>query len=316
MILLLGASGYFGRAFGAELRWRGYDFIPLSRRALDYTRFEVLFDFVRRRRPEFIINAAGWNGSGNTDLAAAARAEYLAANVILPQTIARVALMTNTAWGHVSAGAIYAGAKVIADGRIRIERDLSRLELRELFAARPECFFGFTEWDAPNFTFRDAAHNFFSGTKALAEEVIRGQTRAYVWRPGIPFDDRPEAGNALAQPPAAGIASLTHVGDFVRACLNLWERQAAAGTYNIVNPGAVVLEELAGRCGRMAAPVVPAARWNRGAEFYHCAGKAVRSHSLLDAAKLRAAGGKLRPVAEALAETLERWRGTPALAVA
>jgi nucleoside-diphosphate-sugar epimerase len=183
---------------------------------------------------------------------------------------------------------------------------LSGAELRQLFAERPECFFGFTEWDAPNFTFRDAAHTFFSGTKALAEEVIRGSTRAYVWRPGIPFDDRNEAGNLLAQSPgaatAAGIASLTHVGDFVRACLNLWERQATPGTYNIANPGAVALAARAGA--------------NHPAEFYDCAGQAVRSHSLLDGAKLRAAGLELRPVTEAWAETLDHWRGTPAMAAA
>ena len=51
MILLLGASGYIGRAFASELRRRGHSFIPLTRRAFDYTRFDFLFDYLRTMRP-------------------------------------------------------------------------------------------------------------------------------------------------------------------------------------------------------------------------------------------------------------------------
>src|SRR6266851_1206595 len=35
MILLLGATGYFGRAFASELRRRRSNYIPLSRQAFD-----------------------------------------------------------------------------------------------------------------------------------------------------------------------------------------------------------------------------------------------------------------------------------------
>ena len=51
MIVLLGSSGYFGRAFAAELRRRGQSFIPLTRTAFDYTRFDYLFDYLRTMRP-------------------------------------------------------------------------------------------------------------------------------------------------------------------------------------------------------------------------------------------------------------------------
>ena len=60
MILLLGASGYIGRTFADELRGRGHCFIPLTRRAFDYTRFEFLFDYLRTMRPLFLINAASY----------------------------------------------------------------------------------------------------------------------------------------------------------------------------------------------------------------------------------------------------------------
>ena len=118
MILLLGASGYVGQAFSAELRRRRWSFIPLTRRAFDYTSFDILFDYVRKMRPEFIINAAGYAPNPNVDACESAREEVLCANALLPQTIARACLMTNTPWGHVSSGSIYTGAKVAEWGHL------------------------------------------------------------------------------------------------------------------------------------------------------------------------------------------------------
>src|ERR1039458_4082562 len=127
MILLLGASGYVGQAFSAELRRRRWSFIPLTRRAFDYTSFDILFDYVRKMRPEFIINAAGYAHGPAVAGCEMAQKDGLCANVLLPQTIARACLMTNTPWGHVYSGSIYAGEKVAAEwGRMRIESELNQ----------------------------------------------------------------------------------------------------------------------------------------------------------------------------------------------
>ena len=79
MIVLLGSSGYFGRAFAAELRRRGQSFIPLTRRAFDYTRLDYLFDYLRTMKPAFLINAAGYSCRPEEDGLEAAR-EILAAD--------------------------------------------------------------------------------------------------------------------------------------------------------------------------------------------------------------------------------------------
>ena len=55
MILLLGATGYVGQAFASELRRRGHSFIPLTRKAIDYTRFEE-DDIVTKIAPKVV----GW----------------------------------------------------------------------------------------------------------------------------------------------------------------------------------------------------------------------------------------------------------------
>ena len=60
----------------------------------------------------------------------------------------------------------------------------------------------------------------------------------------MPFNERSEPRNFLwrIQNYAKvfdGVNSLSHLDDFVRACLDLWERQAPFGIYNMTNPGAV-----------------------------------------------------------------------------
>jgi UDP-glucose 4,6-dehydratase len=314
MILLLGASGYVGHAFSSELRRQRWSFIPLTRKAIDYTSFDILFDYVREMRPEFIINAAGYGPNPNVDACELAREEVLCANALLPQTIARVCLLTNTPWGHVSSGSIYVGAKVAAEwGRMRIERDLNHPELRRLLAGHPEEVQGFTEWDEPNFSFRHAPCNFYSGTKALAEEAIRGVGQSYIWRPRMLFNECDEARNMLSKLQHYtrvydNVNSISHLDEFVRACLELWERQAPFGIYNVVNPGAVTTRRIVEMIQRFLKPDRRFEFWKNDEEFYSCQAKTPRSNCILDASKLLSLGVRMRPVEESLGDALERWQ--------
>jgi nucleoside-diphosphate-sugar epimerase len=89
MILLLGASGYIGQAFARELQRRQWPFQPLSRSEADYTRFDVLLEFLKKHKPAFLVNAAGYTGKPNVDACEVARADTLAGNALLPQTLAQ-----------------------------------------------------------------------------------------------------------------------------------------------------------------------------------------------------------------------------------
>ena len=309
MILLLGASGYMGQAFATELRRRRYGFIPLTRKAIDYTDFDLLFDYIRKLKPEFIINAAGYPGRPNVDACETAREETLCANTLLPQTIARACSMTSTPWGHISSGCLYRGAKWIDDQGTRI---VEGAELRQLFAVTPEKVFGYTEWDEPNFSFRNAPCNFYSGTKVLAEEAIRGMGGVYLWRPGMPFNGRSEPRNFLwrIQNYARvidGVNSLSQLDDFVRACLDLWERQAPFGIYNMTNPGAVSTRQVVEMVERILKPGRHFEFWKDEEEFYRQSGRAPRSNCVLDVSKMLVAGIKMRPVEEALEDSLRNW---------
>ena len=322
MILLLGASGYIGQAFARELRLRGRCFVPLSRRAIDYTNFELLFDYLRKMKPDFVINAAGFTGRPNVDACEQAREETLAANTLLPQTISRACLMTNTPWGHVSSGAIYSGARLVENGRRRIETGLNQPDVRRFLAEQPQNVFGFTEWDEPNFSFRSTPCSFYSGSKALAEEAIRDKGQVYIWRPGYPFNRREESRNFLwriQQYPKVhdSVTSLSHIEDFVRACLNLYERKAPCGIYNVVNPGIITTRRVTEMIQRILTPNRSFEFWKDDDEFYKFGAKTPRSNCILDITKLLATGVEMRPVEEALEDSLSNWQiATPAAEMA
>ena len=67
------------------------------------------------------------------------------------------------------------------NGRTRVEKDLTRPELRALVEQSPECIRGYTETDESNFSFRHPPCSFYSGTKGLAEEAIKGIRRLVGW---------------------------------------------------------------------------------------------------------------------------------------
>ncbi|MFZ0826501.1 MAG: sugar nucleotide-binding protein [Verrucomicrobiia bacterium] len=313
MILLLGASGYIGQAFVLELQRRGEKFIPLARRETDYTRFDVLREFLNATRPAFVINAAGYTGKPNVDACELARADTLAGNTLLPQTIAHACAAAGIPWGHVSSGCIFSGAKVTTAGGIHAEKDMTQPELRVLAEKSPAAVHGFAETDTPNFSFRDGPCSFYSGTKALGEEALAGIGRSYVWRLRIPFDEIDGARNYLSKVQRYAkvydnVNSISHRADYVKACLDLWKLRAPFGIYNVTNPGFVRTRQVVALVEKILKPARKFAYWQDDEEFYRVAAKTPRSNCVMDVSKLLAAGVKIRPVMEALEDSLRNWK--------
>jgi dTDP-4-dehydrorhamnose reductase len=313
MILLLGASGYIGQAFVRELQRRKWPFVPLSRKEADYSRFEVLLDFLKKNKPEFLVNVAGYTGKPNVDTCESAKADTLIGNTLLPQTIAHACMVWDIPWGHVSSGCVFSGAKVTLNGQTRAEKDLTRPDLRSLVDNSPKVIHGFAETDEPNFTFRDPPCSFYSGTKALGEEAIAGVGQSYIWRLRIPFDEYDNTRNYLSKVQRYAkvydnVNSISHRGDFARACLDLWERRAPFGTYNMTNPGFITTRQVVGLVEKILKPAKRFEFWQNDTEFYQTAAKTPRSNCVLDVSKLLATGVKVRPVIEAIEDSLKNWK--------
>jgi len=313
MIFLLGASGYIGQAFARELQRRQWPFKSLSRSEADYTRFDVLLEFLKKHQPAFLVNAAGYTGKPNVDACEVARADTLAGNTLLPQTLAQACAASAIPWGHVSSGCIYSGAKVTSKGQTHTEKDLTRPDLRPLVEGSPDAIHGFTETDPPNFTFRDPPCSFYSGTKALGEEAIAGIGQSYIWRLRIPFDEFDSARNYLSKVQRYekvydNVNSISHRADFVAACLDLWERRAPFGIYNVTNPGFITTRQVVDLVEQILKPARRFEFWQNDTEFYRKAAKTPRSNCVLDVSKLLATGVKIRPVLEALDNSLRNWK--------
>lgn len=286
MIYLLGGSGYVGSAYQALFTRRGLLFRNLRRSDLAYTDRAALTGLLRREKPDFLINAAGYTGKPNVDACELHKSECLMGNAVLPGTVAQACADAGVPWGHVSSGCIFTGAR--PDGS------------------------GFSETDTPNFTFRTNNCSFYSGTKALGEEALAGAPNAYVWRLRIPFNEVDSARNYLSKLMRYSTLldaenSISQLDEFVAATLACWEKRVPFGTYNVTNPGHVTTREVVGLIKKTGVSAKDFQFFADEAEFMRTAAKTPRSNCVMDARKLAATGIKLTEVHEAVERDLRRW---------
>ena len=312
MILLLGGTGYIGTAFAQELATRKVEHRIVSRRNVEYTRFSVFLKTLRSLKPVLVINCAGFVGRPNVDECERRQAETLLGNAILPELLQNACETVDVPFAHLSSGCIFSGAKVETVSGREVVRDLSAPAFRTQVESARETIYGFAETDEPNFSFRRPPCSFYSGSKALGEEVLRDGAQTYIWRMRIPFDEVDNPRNYLTKIQTYSKVydnynSITHRRDFARACLDLWDRRAAFGIYNVVNPGFVSTREIVSMIRSVLRTGKEFEFWPNDEEFYKVA-KAPRSNCILDTSKLLAAGVYLRPVREAVQQSLENWK--------
>jgi dTDP-4-dehydrorhamnose reductase len=287
MIYLLGGTGYVGLAYQRYLKTKGIDYKLLSRREHDYTDASVLGSLLRRDKPEFLINAAGYTGKPNVDACETDRAECLFGNGVLPGRIAQACEDAGIAWGQVSSGCIYTGSR--PDGT------------------------GFTEEDEPNFTFRQNNCSFYSGTKALGEEVLDGKPNVYIWRLRIPFDHIDSSRNYLSKLMnyaclLEATNSISQLDEFVAATVSCWQMKVPFGIYNVTNPGEVTTREIVELIKECKISNKNFQFFDSEADFMTKAAKTPRSNCVMSSEKLANAGVKMTPVRDAIRDALRRWQ--------
>jgi dTDP-4-dehydrorhamnose reductase len=313
MVFLLGASGYIGQAFEKEMIQRGIPLRPVARKEINYADYRVLRATLQKEKPEFVINAGGFTGKPNVDACENQRGETIAGNVTLAQTVAQACDAAGVRLGFVSSGCIYAGAKVRREcGTWAVEDRLTEPLVSELLSERSHRVAGFSETDEPNFCFAHNNCSFYSGTKALAEEVMAGFPDFYVWRLRIPFDELDGSRNYLSKVQRYAKVyqnwnSVSHRRDFVAACLDTWLQKVPGGVYNVVNPGYVSTQEVVEKIREKLKSGWSPAFWGSDDEFYRFGAVTPRSNCILDTTKILKAGIRIRSVGEALEESLDRW---------
>jgi dTDP-4-dehydrorhamnose reductase len=137
--------------------------------------------------------------------------------------------------------------------------------------------------------------------------------RSYIWRLRIPFDEHDGNRNYLSKVQRYpkvydNVNSISHRADYARACLDLWEKRAEFGIYNVTNPGWVTTREVIKMIEQILKPGRKFEFWANDEEFYKVAAKTPRSNCVMDVSKLLSAGVKIRPVREALEDSLKNWK--------
>ena len=286
MVILLGGSGYVGLAYQKLLTRLGVPFRNLARKQVDYTNAHQLADLLAETGAEFLINAAGYTGKPNVDACENDKAECLFGNAVLPGRVRAACERAGVPWGHVSSGCIYSGERPGGGG--------------------------FREDDAPNFSFRTNHCSFYSGTKALGEEVLADAQNCFVWRLRIPFNEADSPRNYLTKvmtyPRLLEAAnSLSQLDDFVRATYECWQKRVPFGTYNVTNPGRVTTHEVVDLIRQSGVSDKEFRFFESEEEFMRLAAKTPRSNCVLDTAKLQGVGIGMPEVHDAVAEALRRW---------
>ena len=287
MIALLGATGYVGEYFVKHLNQEGLDFLILDRKDTAELDVDKLTAKLKNNGVKFLVCAAGFTGKPNVDACEYQKSECLLGNAVLPGFLSNVAAEANIRWGHVSSGCIYNGP-----------------------SPNPQ---GFKEIDTPNFSFRTNDCSFYSGTKALGEEILSTDSDCYIWRLRIPFSEIDSSRNYLSKVMRYerlldAENSLSNLDDYVQACLQCITESIPAGVYNLTNPGSVTTQQVTTLLKEGGLTDKEFQFFDSEAEFMRVAAITPRSNCVLDTTKATDAGLKMPSVQDALNRCIANWR--------
>ena len=141
--------------------------------------------------------------------------------------------------------------------------------------------------------------------------LFYAEDNSYICRLRIPFDEFDNPRNYISKLKnydrlLNAENSISHRGDFVKACLDLFENDCPKGIYNIVNSGYASTEQVA----RLMTKYNIKDNFSFFADektIYKFGAKAPRSNCFLDNSKLLSTGVLIRSVDEALEEALSNW---------
>ena len=287
MIVLLGGNGYVGSAIRLALERRGLSYRSVSRSHVNYADRDALAWLLAELKPQFLINAAGYTGRPTVDACELHRTECLAGNAVLPGVIRQACEAAKIPWGHVSSGCIFTSTR--PDGT------------------------GFRESDAPNFSFRQDNCSFYSGCKALGEEMLDGAEQCFVWRLRIPFNNLDGPRNYISKMMRydrllLATNSLSQLDEFAEACVASWTMRIPFGVWNLTNPGSVNTREVVELIRKHRLSDREFQFFDSESQFLSTAAKTPRSNCVLDSSKAVAAGLPLSTVHDALDMAMRSWQ--------
>lgn len=283
-ILILGSHGFLGQNFLRFLNLKKYEIQELNRKDCDFLNKDELFKSIKAINPLYIINCAGYTGKPNVDACEINKEACWQANVTLVKYLSDICYTLNTRYIQVGSGCIYTGNK---------NKN------------------GFIEEDEPNFSFDHQPCSYYSGTKAVMEDILKSDNNVYICRLRIPFNNIAHPKNYITKlinynKLLDAKNSLTNIDDFLEACFYLLKNAADTGIYNITNTGSITTEEVTKLISKHIIDKKFEFFRNED-EFYSIAAKTPRSNCILDNSKLKKTGFKIEHIQESITKSIKNY---------
>ncbi|QQR55292.1 sugar nucleotide-binding protein [Candidatus Peregrinibacteria bacterium] len=229
------------------------------------------------QKPEVVVNCAGKTGRPNVDWCEDHKMETLFSNAVAPVILARACEALGLYMVHIGSGCVYEGYK---NGE------------------------GYSEEDTPNFE-----GSYYSRTKAWSERMLK-DFEVLQLRLRMPFDSVPGERNFITKilkyPKVISVPnSISVLEDFMKAAKVLIQKRAT-GIYNVTNPGVITHKEILDLYIELVDPEYRYELFT--VEEMEKLTRARRSNCGLSVKKLESEGIHLRPIAQAIRESLILYR--------
>jgi UDP-glucose 4,6-dehydratase len=283
-IVLLGSNGFVGSYFKSFIETTDNKLITITRKECNLLNKDNLYKILKSIKCNYIINCAGYTGKPNVDACENNKEICWQGNVTLPKYLSEICLSLNLKYIQVSSGCIYSGTK---------NKN------------------GFKEVDEPNFSFDHQPCSYYSGTKAVMEDLLKKDPNVYLCRLRIPFNNISSPKNYITKlinydKLLNAENSLTNIDDFVKACYYLINKNCETGIYNITNTGSIDTKLVVKYINKYITDK-KFEFFKNEKQFYSTAAKALRSNCILDNSKLIKTGFKIKDIESSLEDSIKNY---------
>lgn len=283
MILIIGSSGYIGSEFLEQLFYNNFSYITLSYKSANR---EKLIEIIKERKITHIINCAAFVGVPNIEACETQKDKTIYGNILLPSLLKEVCEELEIILCHISTGCLYNGISPLSKG--------------------------WNENDAPNFSFEFNNCSFYTGTKVIAENILKQYSKAYIWRIRLPFENIHNNRNYISKiinydTLITDENSISNKYDFVKACIDSIKLEIPFGLYNITNTGSISSVNIVEKVINTIYPDKKA-KFLTIEQFYKQISQMPRSNCILDNSKITSYGIKLPEVNDSIDKCLKNWK--------
>ena len=141
--------------------------------------------------------------------------------------------------------------------------------------------------------------------------MLEGAENCYIWRLRIPFNEERNPRNYLQKllnydSLLEAENSVSHLDEFCQKCVESIEREVEPGIYNMTNPGSVTTSQVTEWMKDEGLTDKQFQFFEDEEHFMNKAAKTPRSNCVLDTSKAEIAGIGMRPVEEAMRESIQK----------